>query len=322
MSILVLGGDNDPHVSVVIDKIRNRGGKIYQIYHDNLGAYSLQLCDGGGYDLYCHGQLVEDVSVVWNRPKIIVPLARESDASRAEVLRYREWIGFMRAISFLYSDLTVNNPTSKWANSSKIFQWKLASSVGLRCPKTLITTNKGDALKFCEKHGHLIGKTLNDPRIQDNSNRKNDTIVMTTSIERHHISNATEAQFAYCPIFIQERIEKKFELRVVYVNEKLFAFRIDPYSKKYTSVDWRWGNHTLNFTEYNIDESLSLRLSRFMKVAQLTYGHFDLIVDNNDDFIFLECNADGQWMWLDPIVNGEISDEFANMLQNYKGTIK
>jgi hypothetical protein len=265
---------------------------------------------------------VENISVVWNRPKIVVPLAREDEASRAEVFRHGEWIGFMRAISFLYSDLVVNCSTQKWNNSSKIFQWKLATSVGFRCPETLITTDKKSAVSFCDKYDRLIGKPLNDSRIQDQSNNKHDTVIMTTSIEQRHIEEATDAQFAYCPIFLQERIQKKYELRIVNINGKIFAFRIDPHSKAYTSVDWRWGNHTLDFVEYKINDLVMHQLNSFMKLAKLTYGHFDLIVDNNNDLIFLECNADGQWMWLDPIVNGRISDEFANMLQRYEGGVE
>lgn len=105
---------------------------------------------------------------------------------------------------------------------------------------------------------------------------------------------------------------KNIELRVVYIDGVFHAFSINSQDKEYTKVDWRYGNVTLEFWPCELDADVKVKLSAFMSEMKLFYGHFDLIVDKDGEHWFLECNPDGQWMWLDLIVDGAISDSFAN----------
>jgi len=50
------------------------------------------------------------------------------------------------------------------------------------------------------------------------------------------------------------------------------------------------------------------------------WGSMDVIVDQNGDYWFLECNPQGQWGWLDR--EGKITHSKANLLEHlYKNTI-
>lgn len=49
-----------------------------------------------------------------------------------------------------------------------------------------------------------------------------------------------------------------------------------------------------------------------MLALGLFSGSFDLIVDRDGQYWFLECNQDGQWSWLDVVVDGAIADAFAH----------
>lgn len=58
-----------------------------------------------------------------------------------------------------------------------------------------------------------------------------------------------------------------------------------------------------------------LRARSFLSAAGLTYGAFDFIVTaDTEDYVFLECNAAGQWGWLAEECGLPIADAIADEL--------
>lgn len=55
-------------------------------------------------------------------------------------------------------------------------------------------------------------------------------------------------------------------------------------------------------------------LIKFNQHFGLRYGIFDFIMNEKNQLIFLECNPDGNWKWLDDKIGGHISDAFADLL--------
>jgi hypothetical protein len=51
-----------------------------------------------------------------------------------------------------------------------------------------------------------------------------------------------------------------------------------------------------------------------MRIARLRFGAFDLIEQPNGEFVFLEVNPAGNWLWLEDRVNVPISDRLVAAL--------
>ena len=51
-----------------------------------------------------------------------------------------------------------------------------------------------------------------------------------------------------------------------------------------------------------------------LKDFGLMFGAFDFIVDQNGDWIFLEINPNGQWLWLEKILGLPISKKIVDYL--------
>jgi glutathione synthase/RimK-type ligase-like ATP-grasp enzyme len=51
-----------------------------------------------------------------------------------------------------------------------------------------------------------------------------------------------------------------------------------------------------------------------MGALRLTFGAIDLIQTNTGEYVFLEINPSGQWLWLDDMLGLGISDTMADWL--------
>jgi glutathione synthase/RimK-type ligase-like ATP-grasp enzyme len=51
-----------------------------------------------------------------------------------------------------------------------------------------------------------------------------------------------------------------------------------------------------------------------MNALGLFYGALDFIATPDGRCVFLECNPDGQWKWIDEMHDGEIAEAFATQI--------
>ena len=60
-------------------------------------------------------------------------------------------------------------------------------------------------------------------------------------------------------------------------------------------------------------ESTESRL-RYLKRMHLNFGCFDFIVTPDGEYVFLECNPNGQWLWIEEEPGMKISEAIAEAL--------
>lgn len=110
------------------------------------------------------------------------------------------------------------------------------------------------------------------------------------------------------PWFLQEKIDGKDEVTVVYANGKIFAYRYprtgisDSLDVRKATIDdpSKWVPCELSTTEERA-------IRAFMSDTGYSFGRFDFI-RKDGELWFLELNPNGQWAWLDENnANGLIS---------------
>lgn len=314
MAIIVCGKNSDPHVRWVAEKLCARGREIVVLDHETSTSFSLTL-DAKGVSCLLFENTPMDVTVVWDRLKLRQLHSVLSDEDRARYVTISEWLGFYREFCDLYSDRVINAPAAKFYCRSKLRQQRLMAQLGIPGPVSLVGNQKADFLSFARSHSSLVAKCMGSP----NAPSSKDTLaegIMTTSLDENILTGFDEVQFMVCPTLSQKRIAKQYELRIVAVRDRIFAFRVESQQHRSTSVDWRYGNDLLEFYPYELPDCVVGAILRFMTTINLSYGSFDLIREKGGDYVFLECNADGQWGWLDPIVDGGISEAFADMFED------
>lgn len=104
------------------------------------------------------------------------------------------------------------------------------------------------------------------------------------------------------PWFLQEKVESRYDLTVLYLGGECHALRLD--RNKFEGLDWR------KFIGAGVDEQWELvalpsdvsgRIDAFMRDMELSYGRLDFLYSREDfgDLQFLEVNPHGQWAWMD-----------------------
>jgi len=108
----------------------------------------------------------------------------------------------------------------------------------------------------------------------------------------------------------QDYIEKDYDLRITFVGEQMFPVRIDSQDK----VDWRRPENTVSYGLVDVPSDVVSKCKSMMSFFDLRFGCFDFVVKDNEH-IFLEVNANGQWAWLENElainISGAIIEELA-----------
>lgn len=54
---------------------------------------------------------------------------------------------------------------------------------------------------------------------------------------------------------------------------------------------------------------------RYCVELGLTYGAFDFVIRSDDEWVFLECNAGGQYGWIEDAIDAPITQAIADLLE-------
>jgi ATP-GRASP peptide maturase of grasp-with-spasm system len=159
-------------------------------------------------------------------------------------------------------------------------------------PSTIVCTTKVALINFYNAHKRIIIKDISAPFSYYKENMR--ILSLTTEITECELENIPEK---FYPSLFQELIEKKYELRVFYLEEICYSMAIFSQNDKQTSVDFRNYNHTKpnRRIPYNLPIEIKLKVVALMKDLNLETGSIDFIVTTSGDYIFLEVNPVGQF---------------------------
>lgn len=206
---------------------------------------------------------------------------------------------------------------SKWLSSpfdiykaeNKLYQLKIAKQLGFRIPNTLVSNSQEQILKFyTDNNQDIVIKPLSQTRIQYKDSA---ALIFTNKITEKIITEITS--FDLTPCIFQQNIIKDYEIRVTVVDSKIFAAAVFSQDDKDTEIDWR--RKKLAFRKVEIPISVQEKCFNLLNALNLKFGAIDLIKTKDNDYVFLEINPNGQWVWIETQTGLAISDEIINFLE-------
>ena len=236
-----------------------------------------------------------------------------------EVSRYvsSELKSLIDTIYSLPNIVWVNNPYAANCAKSKFQQLILARSIGLQIPKTLITTDPVQARAFFQECGErVLIKALYNADITINGMNRAIPSAIVSPDKFHKFSDS----ISVCPVQLQEYVEKEFELRVTTIKNKVMAVRIDSQLHEQTKVDWRMFTDLNPHAIYELPDHIQDACREFIRAQHLLYGAMDFIVTPKGEYVFLENNPFGQYLWLEVKTGLPITMEMANLLMELSGS--
>lgn len=320
--VLIVSNKDDDHTDTITQILKELNQPFFRFNTETFPfKTSLNLSLSGGLLRSLENQEGIDLSMiksVWYR-RPVPPIMYENKFSSG-------YIKFIQnesnaALWSLYTTLNafwVNPPllSSRLLERNKLYQLKKAMSVGLKVPDTIITNNPRDLYNFCKKKGGVIAVKL----LKGDWFLKEDTqvplFIYTQKINLSQISDHMH-EISLSPIFAQEYIDKKIELRITIVGKKIFACAIHSQESEQTKIDWRnYDLEKVKHEAYNLPEEISNKLLIYVNDLNLQYGAIDMILTPQNEYVFLEINPSGQWKWIEDLTGMPISETLATILAN------
>lgn len=319
--VIILGTKHDDHVTSVSKRLDQLSVPHTVIDYLERTPVNFLVDEQGQFELMINGEAIASPFVIWDRLKMWAHHYAIKGDRRSAHYESQEWHAFFSLLTGTFSQNVVNSPKSRLC-LLKPYQQIIASKAGFLVPTTLITNTKARALKFQDSESSLILKSLSAGKVIPRPDEEQIPYnVMTMAIDRDVMLASDSEEIKRCPHFLQRSIPKAYELRIVVVGDRAHAFRINSQDSRLTETDWRNGLTNTEFIPVDLLEETESKIRYFMDHLQLFSGSMDIIVDNEGKHWFLECNQDGQWMWLDAIVDGTIAKSFAEALVHKVNTI-
>lgn len=204
----------------------------------------------------------------------------------------------------------MSHPAAVWQAEYKPFQLSVAVDLGLAIPPTIITNDPSTVRRAYAEFGQMVVKPTRSGHIVHEGK---EFAIFTSRVFDEHLKELDSARWS--PAIYQALIPKRFDLRITIVGRKIFAAAIDSQSDPAAAIDWR---HTTNarLPHHPVDLPGDIRekLFHLMSSLDLTFGAIDMIQTTAGEYVFLEVNPNGQWLWLDDMLGLGISDSVAEWL--------
>ena len=249
----------------------------------------------------------QEIDVVWYR-KIWTPVIKSPMEEQYLNASIKESIAVRTALFQSMDGVPWLDPIPQVTKASdKFYQLRLAQSVGLSIPKTIISNDAKAVKSFYQNlKGGMICKLHTALSL---SMEGGGFSMQTTQIQEEDLDDLD--MLSVCPMIFQELVPKAYELRIAYIDQQCFAGKIQGAN----AIDWRHSkSEKFSWQPYEINQNLQQQLIALMQKLELSFGAIDLIVQPDGTYIFLEVNPVGEWGMLEKELDLPISQAIATGL--------
>jgi glutathione synthase/RimK-type ligase-like ATP-grasp enzyme len=249
-------------------------------------------------------------SVYYRRPQTPVPDSRITNPALRKFCADESY-DFLRGLWYSLDCLWMSNPEAIRKSEHKLYQLKVAKQLSFIIPNT-VATNEPEEVKrfFYECKNGVIVKPLYLGFIDDEKSPK---FIFTSIVREEDLKDINSVRLT--PSIFQERIDKQFDVRVTVVGEKVFAAKIEPGFLPEGIPDWRYADmENLQHTSYDLPKDVEEKCRTLVHQLGLNFGAIDFVVDQDNKHFFLEINPNGQWAWLENVLDIPISQAIVDFL--------
>ncbi|NMC36285.1 hypothetical protein GYA49_04545 [Candidatus Beckwithbacteria bacterium] len=318
--VLLVSRQFDPHVDFIIEKLRSENIQFARFNTEDFPrntSVSLYLGDGETSGLLDVPNnlpflLNQTRSILYRRPA--EPNPPDNLTKGFEEFVVSESKSVIKGLWSLPDVTWVNYPEDNRRAAIKLDQLRQAQILGLSIPKTLVSNNIIDIRSFFDLcHGSMIVKPLTVGSIEEDGIYK---AFYTSKVEPEHLDQLGPDN--RCPYVFQENIPKELELRITIVGNSVFAAEIFSQEQEGAETDWRKKWEGLRYGIHELPEDIKNKCLKLARHYNLNFGAIDMIVTPRGEYVFLEINPNGQWVWIELETGLPISEAMIKLLSENK----
>jgi glutathione synthase/RimK-type ligase-like ATP-grasp enzyme len=306
---LFLTNRDDVSVEYLIEKFKQHSDQYLRINSEDIGLLEFEVDPRGvirclveniAYDLsQVHSVLFKRVPSKFNTPI--------EDPDRPYLNNERKH--FFEGLYLTFSG-------AKWINpmfltqiaERKIYQLHTASRLGLSTPKSILTNKSATALQFLRgNNASIIKPVSNGLQVLKETTYS----IYTTEISATGFEDLDLAATFETPVFLQEKVTNRADIRVTIVGQYIFTVKI---TKDGDDVDWRKPDIKKRYELIQLPKKLEKNLLSMNAFFGMIYSAIDLILTPEGEYIFLEINPVGEWVWLEHELGIDISGKLIQEL--------
>jgi ATP-GRASP peptide maturase of grasp-with-spasm system len=309
--IIIFSTENEISTSDVIHRLEHHGEEVIRINSDD-DTFKFSLINKEG--IYFKNtrtnktyNLLDAKSCWWRRTGIAMKnfildtpkedfIANELDLSillkgrksllRSETVDLKEYI-----LRRVYENCKINIGSPWRYGLNKLEVLDIAQQYGLQTPDYEIISNLGQIAPSGIKD-EFVTKSIAEGIYEVIGNNS-----FYTYTELHKKEDFAGNDVNVFPSMIMNVIDKKMEIRTFYLDGHFYSMAIMSQSLSQTKVDFRkYSDSKPNKCEtYQLPKSIEDKLEKIFKHLDLNCGSIDLIVNEHNEYVFLEINPVGQY---------------------------
>jgi glutathione synthase/RimK-type ligase-like ATP-grasp enzyme len=198
----------------------------------------------------------------------------------------------------------MSHPITMRAAMWKTEQLQRALKMGFTIPDSLVTNSPDSVRSFKSNiEGSLIFKAMSSPALAADEVEEKDQISdgLETTVITDEIFSTIDA-VSELPCHFQAYIDKQYELRVTIIAGQVFSARINSQEDERTSIDSRDISAEITYQSIELPIAFKQSCLDFVASYDLNYSALDFIVTPEDEYVFLENNPNGQFLYVEQLI--------------------
>ena len=300
MPIVILTIEGDQSTSDVLDWVLRKNKPFVRINLSTAVAVKVELGANGRIVLLVDGETVplDTISSFWYRRGALRLYQRHSSeapsSKESQLIDYHLRAEENSLAQYISYGLDAGRSLGSAALSglNKLIVLQKAQQHGLSVPETLVTSQRSEALNFLRQHGRLITKPLSESL--DAPYEDGFAQVFTEEVDEDFLA-ALPATFP--PSLFQQRIDRRYELRIFFLEQKFYAMAIisPNFQGRVTDIRKPGSGLVTRNVPFALPAAVERKLIGLMASLRLNTGSIDMALTTELDYVLFEVNPIGQY---------------------------
>jgi glutathione synthase/RimK-type ligase-like ATP-grasp enzyme len=320
-TVLIISNDHDAHVDEVTLELHRRNVPVFRFLPEDFPhacSVSIEIQEGrieGEIINAYHRVAFSDICAAWfRRARNLFSKGPSLTTTTLDNYVTAQSTATWTALYESLQTLWVGHPHTLRRAEVKALQLAEASKAGLKTPHTLISNDPAKAAAFVDVLGEAecAIKPLIALGVSDEQGYR---LPLTTTLPKGHALESV----ALAPTIFQPYVDKAAELRCVVIGKKIYCAKINSQANETSRKDWRGGGEGgCEHEVFSLPECVEASIHRLMDSFGINFASMDMILTPEGEFVFLEANPNGQWLWIERELGLPLVASMADLLTTYQ----